>query len=65
MSLFKHFKTDLDVEMQEWLIQWTIGNFTDNFSKSDVDQSQKTYQLNVILEFLAKMMDEFGMKKFI
>jgi len=31
----------------------------------DIDQSQKTFQLNVILEFLAKMMDEFGMKKFI
>ena len=29
----------------------------------DIDQSQKTFQLNVILEFLAKMMDEFGMKK--
>jgi len=65
MSLFKHFRTDYDSEMQESLIQWTIGNFADNFSKSDVDQSQKTYQLNVILEFLAKMMDEFGMKKFI
>jgi len=65
MSLFEHFKTDYDTEMQESLIQWIIGNFTDNFSKSNVDQSQKTYQLNVILEFLAKMMDQFGMKKFI
>jgi hypothetical protein len=65
MSLFKHFKTDYDTEMQEILIQWAIGNFTDNFCKSDVDQGQRTYQLNVILEFLAKMMDQFGMKKFV
>jgi hypothetical protein len=31
LSLFTHFQTDYDSEMQEFVLQWIIGNFSENF----------------------------------
>jgi len=65
LSLFTHFKTDYDSEMQEFVIQWIVGNFTQNFVvKVEQDQSKKSFQLSVLLKFLAEMMDYQGMNKF-
>ena len=58
LSLFSHFVTDYDSEMQEFVIQWIIGNFTENFfAKAAENPKQTSYQLNVILNFLASMID--------
>ena len=31
LSLFTHYSSDYDLELQEVVIQWLIGNFTENF----------------------------------
>jgi len=31
LSLYKHFKTEYDTELQEVVLQWIIANFTENF----------------------------------
>ena len=64
LSLYPHFKTDYDTELQEALTQWVIGNFTDNFVNPEADSDTKMFHLNVILDFLAQMMDVFGMNHF-
>ena len=44
LSLFTHFKTDYDSEMQEFVIQWIVGNFTQNFVvKEEQDLSKKSF----------------------
>ena len=61
LSLYKHFTTDYDSELQEVLLQWLIGNFSDTFYCST---SHQIFQLSVILNFLASMMDHLGVNKF-
>ena len=51
--------------MQEFVIQWIIGNFTENFYERKEESSRdKSYQLNVLLNFLASMIDFLGVLKF-
>jgi len=65
LSLFTHFQTDYDSEMQEVVIQWIIGNFSENFFETAAQSPKKTsYQLNVILNFLASMIDHLGVLRF-
>ena len=65
LSLFTHFQTDYDSEMQEFVIQWIIGNFTENFFDAAAGSPKKaSYQLNVILNFLASMIDHLGVLRF-
>lgn len=65
LSLFTHFQTDYDSEMQEFVIQWIIGNFTENFFDTAAGSPKKaSYQLNVILNFLASMIDHLGVLRF-
>ena len=37
-SLYPHFKSDYDTEMQELLIQWFLGNFATNFAAEGSDE---------------------------
>ena len=48
LSLFRHFKTDYDSEMQEFVSQWIIGNFKDLFFEGQ-DDLDKSFQLSVLL----------------
>jgi hypothetical protein len=57
LCLYPHFATDYDNELQESIVQWIIGNFGEIFYKD-------SFELNVILDFLARMMDKFGMNLF-
>lgn len=64
VSLYTHFKTDYNAELQEFVTQWIIGNFAENFSESQCSAEDKSFQLNVILQFLSTMTEELGMNKF-
>mmetsp|Transcript_1951 Transcript_1951/g.2849 ORF Transcript_1951/g.2849 Transcript_1951/m.2849 type:complete len:118 (-) Transcript_1951:1795-2148(-) len=44
LSLYKHFVTDYDKELQEVVLQWIVGNFSENFfSASTVDPAIRIY----------------------
>ena len=47
-------------EREETAVQWIIGNFTDLLKETD----DKVFHLNIMLDFLATMMDKFGMNHF-
>jgi hypothetical protein len=65
LSLYSNFKTEYDLEMQEFLLQWIIGNFTENVSsQASKNPKQTSFQLNIILSFLANMIDAHGVIKF-
>ena len=63
LSLYKHFTTDYDAEMQEFVTQWIIGNFKELFFEGKND-SDKSFQLSVLLKFLSAMTEVMGMNKF-
>jgi len=63
LSLHGHFKTDYDAEMQEFVTQWIIGNFKDQFLEKQGDLD-KSFQLSMVLQFLSAMTEEMGMNKF-
>lgn len=47
------------------VIQWLIGNFNYNFVESKQSPADSVFFLNVILNFIATIMDRFGLNKFI
>lgn len=63
LSLFRHFKTDYDAEMQEFVTQWIIGNFKELFFESE-NSPEKSFHLRVLLQFLSAMTEIMGMNKF-
>lgn len=66
LCLYKHFESDYDAELQELAVQWTINNFSEMLAENEAldDQAEKSFHLNVLLDFLTKMMDKFGMLQF-
>lgn len=63
LSLFRHFKTDYDPEMQEFVTQWIIGNFKELFYESQ-NTPEKSFNLLILLQFLSAMTEIMGMNKF-
>ena len=65
LCLWKHFETDYDAELQEAAVQWIVNNLGELLAtNSDVGQKDKSFHLNVLLNFLTSTMDRMGMLHF-